>query len=106
MLAGMQHEVRLRRRQDGRHETVTFSLASGATLMDAVRGAGLPIASSCSGNSLCARCGVEILAGREHVSMESTREAELKRSNRIEPGLRLACLARVEGPVEVTASYW
>lgn len=74
--------------------------------MDAVRRAGLPIASACGGDSLCARCGLEILAGREHVSVESAHETEVKRSNRIEPGLRLACLARVEGPVEVTASYW
>ncbi|MCP5058916.1 MAG: (2Fe-2S)-binding protein [bacterium] len=102
----MRHEVRLRRRRAGRNETLTIALAAGKTLMDAAHDAGLPIASACGGDRLCARCGLQILEGSENVSAESATEAELKLRNRIEPALRLACLARIAGPVEVTASYW
>ncbi len=106
MLAGVEHEVRLRRRREGRREIVRVSLVEGRTLMEAARAAGLPIASACGGGSLCARCGVEILAGAGHLTPEPASEAEAKRRNRIEPRLRLACVARVAGPVEVTAAYW
>ncbi|MBW2242920.1 MAG: (2Fe-2S)-binding protein [Deltaproteobacteria bacterium] len=102
----MQHEVRLRRRRAGRSETLAIHLTAGKTLMDAALDAGLPIASACGRDQLCARCGLQILEGREYVSAESPKEAEVKLRNRIAPALRLACLARITGPVEVTASYW
>ena len=48
--------------------------------------------------------GVHVLSGP--VSAESADEAHAKRANRVNPGLRLACLARLEGDVVVTAAYW
>ncbi len=79
-------------------------VARGATLLDATRRAGLPVARACGGAGLCSRCGVHVLSGP--VSVESADEAHAKRANRVAPELRLACLARLEGDVVVTAAYW
>jgi len=79
---------------------------AGTTLHAAVLRAGLPIASACGADGLCARCGLEVIVGRECLSPETADEQRAKQRNRIEPALRLACQARVEGDVEVTAAYW
>ena len=76
----------------------------GTTLLDAARRAGLPVARACGGAGLCSRCGLRVLSGR--VSVESAEEARAKRANRVDAELRLACLARLEGDVVVTAAYW
>jgi ferredoxin len=81
-------------------------VARGTTLLDAARRAGLPIASACGADGLCGRCGVRILAGAGALSPETPAERERKRSNRIDPSLRLACRAAALGDVEVTAAYW
>ena len=78
----------------------------GTTLFEAVRRAGLPMASACGADGICARCGVRVLAGAAGLSPETEGEALRKRSNRIDPELRLACRAQVRGDVEVTAGYW
>jgi 2Fe-2S ferredoxin len=78
----------------------------GTTLLEAARRAGLPMASSCGADGICGRCGVRVLAGAGTLSAEAANETEVKRRNRIDPELRLACRVGVHGPVEVTASYW
>jgi adenylate cyclase len=80
--------------------------APGATLLDVVIEAGLPLARGCGAEALCARCGLRVLAGAEALSPETPAEREAKARNRIDPGLRLACCAVVQGDVEVTAAYW
>jgi uncharacterized 2Fe-2S/4Fe-4S cluster protein (DUF4445 family) len=78
----------------------------GTPLIEAVRRAGLPMASACGADGICGRCGVRVLAGAGALSAETRDEGEVKRRNRVEAGLRLACRATLGGPVEVTASYW
>jgi ferredoxin len=79
---------------------------SGTTLLEAVRSAGLPIASACDASALCGRCGVRVLAGAETLADESAAETKAKRRNRVEDELRLACRVQLEGDLEITASYW
>jgi 2Fe-2S ferredoxin len=81
-------------------------VARGTTLLEAARRAGLPIASACGADGLCARCCVRVHAGAAALSAEGELEARRKRRNRIDPALRLACRAAVSGDVEVSASYW
>lgn len=76
------------------------------TLLEAARRAGLPMASACGADGICGRCGLRVLTGAGALSAESADETEVKRRNRIDPDLRLACRAGVHGPVAVTASYW
>jgi len=78
----------------------------GTRIVDAVRQAGLPIASTCGDGGLCARCGVTILSGRTSVSPETAEETRAKRFNRIDPEQRLSCMATLSGDVRITTSYW
>ncbi|MGH7336690.1 MAG: 2Fe-2S iron-sulfur cluster-binding protein [Myxococcota bacterium] len=79
---------------------------AGTLLIDAVRGANLPIASACRGDGLCGRCGVAIVAGHGDVAAEAAEEARCKERNRIDPGLRLACRISVRADLDITAPYW
>jgi ferredoxin len=84
----------------------TLRVPRGTLLVEAARRAGLPIASACGADGLCARCGVRVLAGAGALSPESEAERLRKRRNRVDPALRLACRAAILGDVEVTAAYW
>lgn len=76
------------------------------TLLQATLAAGLPLASACSENGACARCGLEIVEGADSLEPESEREARIKARNRIDPALRLACRVRPKGNLTVRAQYW
>jgi adenylate cyclase len=79
---------------------------AGTSLLEAVRSAGLPIASACGAQALCGRCGVRVLRGGDALGPETPAETDSKRRNRVPGELRLACRVAVEGDLEVTASYW
>jgi ferredoxin len=79
---------------------------AGTTLLEAVRSAGLPIASACDARALCGRCAVRVLAGTDTLTTQTAAEANAKRRNRVADELRLACRVHVEGDLEITASYW
>ena len=79
---------------------------TGITLFDAVRGLGLPVGASCDAEGVCAACGLRVLAGQAGLSRERPFERDLKRRNRIDPDVRISCLARVTGEVTVRATYW
>ena len=81
-------------------------VASGTPLIDAVRAAGLPLASGCAGGGICARCGVAILRTAAPLSAETPQEQRAKRRNRIDPQLRLACRVRAVADLSVSAPYW
>jgi len=98
----MQWPVRLHTSADD----CTVVVDDGATLLDAALSAGLPVARACGGGGLCARCGLRVLEGNAALSPEEGDEAEAKERNRVAGELRLACRARVHGPLEVTARYW
>jgi ferredoxin len=102
----MQHTVSFVRRVRGELATLTARVDDGTTLLAAARAAGLPIASACSGASLCARCGLEILTGAGALDPERDDERVQKQRNRIPPAQRLACRAGVHGGVTATAAYW
>lgn len=82
-------------------------VAAGRTLHDAVRRAGLPIASACGADGVCGRCDVIVIAGGGHLPPETPAERALKERNRVPPERRLACRVVLErGELDVTTSYW
>jgi ferredoxin len=81
-----------------------LQVSRSTPLIEAIREAGLPIARACGEELICGKCGVRILEGR--VSVESAREREMKRRNRVAPELRLACVIRVYDDLVLTADYW
>ena len=54
----------------------TIDVPRGTLLIDAVRRAGLPIASPCGDDLICGRCGVRVLSGQ--VSREAPVERNLE----------------------------
>ena len=74
--------------------------------MEAIKGAGLPIAEACGADGLCGRCGVRVAGDVEALSEETREEERAKQRNRVDPSLRLSCLTTVAGELEVTADYW
>lgn len=79
---------------------------TGTSLLEAVRGAGLPLASACAGASLCGRCAVRILHGGDAVAPEDEAERLAKGRNRIDSELRLACRVEATEDLSITTSYW
>jgi len=96
----METEFRVRFLPSGREASV----AAGTTLLEAARGAGLPVASACGADGICARCGMEILEGDP--GPETDAERSLKDRNRIDAELRLSCRIAVESDLVATARYW
>ena len=80
--------------------------AGTKTLLELTREAGLPIASACGENGACARCGLEILQGSDGLEAETEREIRIKKRNRIDAHLRLACRVRPARDLVVRATYW
>lgn len=78
----------------------------GTDLLTAARQAGLPVASACGANQLCALCGLEIVEGIETLPPEPDEEAHIKQLNRIDENLRLSCQLEIVGDLVVRANYW
>jgi len=67
----------------------------GSTVLDAARVAGVLIPAACAGRSVCGSCAVRVLAGE----LEPPDDIEERALARAPEGVRLACRARVAGPV-------
>jgi ferredoxin len=94
-------------RRDATHKAFqAVTVPTGIPLIEAIARAELPIASACGADGLCGRCGVRVLAGESTLAPETEKELRIKRRNRIDPKLRLACRTRVTADLEITASYW
>lgn len=95
------------------HVTVRFlpdgrevRVARGATLLDAARSAGMPLASACGADGLCGRCGLEVVEGLARLPAEDADEQRSKQRNRVDARLRLACRVRLAADATVRAPYW
>jgi uncharacterized 2Fe-2S/4Fe-4S cluster protein (DUF4445 family) len=78
----------------------------GTTLWEAIRSAGLPVASACGADGICGRCDVTVIEGSTSLSTEMPREAEVKQRNRVDPSQRLSCRCVINGDLLVSANYW
>ena len=83
---------------------IEIEAPKGARLIQAIRDAGMPIASPCGDDLICGKCAVRILDGA--VSREAAIETSAKRRNGIAPEQRLACAIRVHNDLRLTADYW
>ncbi len=73
----------------------------GSLLLSAVRKSGRPIAWSCRGLGVCVACRLKVEGDLDPPGpQEQALLADL------DPGYRLACLAKVRGDVRVRADYW
>ncbi|HEX2120510.1 MAG TPA: 2Fe-2S iron-sulfur cluster-binding protein, partial [Thermoanaerobaculia bacterium] len=70
------------------------------TLLDVARRAGAPLANSCGGVGVCARCRVRVIEGAESLSAPTSVETRFSRG--FQEGERMACQAVVTGDCAVT----
>ncbi|HEY5540207.1 MAG TPA: ASKHA domain-containing protein, partial [Coriobacteriia bacterium] len=76
---------------------VTVWVRPGTTVDAAAKAAHVLVPTPCAGRGVCAGCGVRVIAGE----LEVPDEVERRSLRRAPEGVRLACRARVAGPVEV-----
>ncbi|MBW2272900.1 MAG: (2Fe-2S)-binding protein [Deltaproteobacteria bacterium] len=81
-------------------------MPAGTSVLEAAHAANLPMASACGAEGICARCGVRILQGADSLPPETSGEADVKRRNRVDPELRLACRITLGGDLVVSAPFW
>jgi adenylate cyclase len=83
---------------DGRFIDVT----PGTSVLEASRLLGYPHASVCGGKGRCSTCRVRLRAASGAVAPPSEDEAKVLHRVAAPPNVRLACMLRPRGPVEVT----
>jgi 2Fe-2S ferredoxin len=83
-----------------------LEVESGAVLMEALLKAGLPVASSCHGDGVCAKCRVQVVAGLENLSSVNSVEQMLRDRLRLASGWRISCQTRVLGDITIDTTYW
>lgn len=84
----------------------SLTVETGANLMKSLLEAGVPVASSCHGDGICARCRITIIEGRENLSPQNTRELVLREQNSLSKEIRISCQTAVLGDITIDASYW
>jgi len=77
-----------------------------SNLMDAILQTGLGLGQSCDGIALCGFCRVRVLDGIENLTPAGSEECAVLAAHHVGDDQRLACCARINGPVTVTTDYW
>ncbi|KHD89001.1 MAG: hypothetical protein OM95_05950 [Bdellovibrio sp. ArHS] len=83
-----------------------LTVPTGANLMKSLLDAGLPVASSCDGDGVCAKCKIVIVAGKENLTPENEIEAFLRETKDLPSDVRISCQTQVLGDITVDATYW
>ncbi len=83
-----------------------IEVSSGANLMQALLEHEIPVASSCRGDGVCAKCRVRIVEGAKNLSPETEIEAMRRDQFDFARDERLSCQAEVLGDIKVDTHYW
>lgn len=78
----------------------------GVNLMKALLQAEVPVASSCNGDGVCAKCRITVTAGEKNLSAMNDTETFLKEKFQLKTNQRISCQSFVLDDIEVDASYW
>ncbi|MDG0817154.1 (2Fe-2S)-binding protein [Bdellovibrio sp. PAP01] len=74
--------------------------------MQALLDAGLPVASSCSGDGVCAKCKIQVIEGMRNISPENATESFLRESKGLPGDQRISCQVQVLGDITIDTTYW
>jgi len=75
--------------------------------MQVLRENHVPVASSCGGDAVCAKCVVHVLSGGINLTTMKPEEKEcLARHGIYEPNRRLSCQCTVVGNIKIDTNYW
>ncbi|PIS11185.1 MAG: hypothetical protein COT73_05325 [Bdellovibrio sp. CG10_big_fil_rev_8_21_14_0_10_47_8] len=90
----------------GKRSYAPIQVASGSNLMKSLLDAGLPVASSCHGDGVCAKCRIQILQGQNSLSSIEETEKFLLEKYQLKADIRISCQVQVFGDVEIDTTYW
>jgi 2Fe-2S ferredoxin len=82
------------------------SVERGTNLMAALIDAGIPVASSCNGEGVCAKCRLRVIEGAANLSQQNETERDLREMDGLERNERISCQVEVLGDVTIDARYW
>lgn len=74
--------------------------------MQSLLDAGIPVASSCNGDGVCAKCKIAIIQGTENLSIENEVEIFLKQKFDMAKNFRISCQTQVNGDITIDTTYW
>lgn len=77
-----------------------------SNLMDSILQTGLGLGQSCDGIALCGFCRVRVLEGIDNLTPAGSEEQKVLADLHADDDERLACRARINGPVTLTTDYW
>jgi len=81
---------------------ITLEVEEGTSILDAALGHGVDLEHNCGGKCACATCHVIVQSGMEHLNRRSEEETDqLEDADSLTSASRLACQAKVAGPVVV-----
>lgn len=83
-----------------------FEAKGDLTLMQNVLEHGLPVASSCNGDGVCAKCKMIVTKGEQNLSPENEIEQFLKTKFKLAKNVRISCQVYIKGDVEIDTTYW
>lgn len=83
-----------------------LEVAAGANLMEQLLLAAIPVASSCHGDGVCAKCRVQVVQGAENLSKINAVEELVRDRLKIAREYRLSCQATILGDVLIDTAYW
>jgi ferredoxin len=81
-------------------------IRAGATILAAAIQCEVPLGQSCSGDGNCGWCRVSVVEGADNLAPPDTLEQRVMRDKEFKANERVACLARIQGDVTITTTYW
>ena len=83
-----------------------IAVAGGTSILTAALEAQVDLDHFCGGNRSCGTCRIEVLSGGDRLSPRQPGESLVLGPRHQGPEYRLACQARVYGPVRVKVPAW
>jgi ferredoxin len=83
-----------------------ITVVCDTNLLDALLQVGMPVSQACDGVAMCGFCRVQVIEGGENLTPMESEEGKILASLHADDDERLACCARVTGPVTVATDYW
>ena len=74
--------------------------------MKVLLSAEVPVASSCHGDAVCAKCKVVVNHGLDQIASANVAEKFLAQKFQLKSNQRLSCQVLVEGDIEIDTGYW
>jgi 2Fe-2S ferredoxin len=84
----------------------SLTVEAGANLMKSLLSSEIPVASSCHGDGVCAKCKLQVTQGQQNLSKPNDIEIFLKQKFQLKSDQRISCQAQVLGDIEVDTTYW